>query len=130
MYNSTAWQVGTWRALEKPSEVFRPVGTEANVSAVYVLVGCAPGDQDDCLTLCFQLLLQRLSYATAVGEDQPPSRTERRRSFQQVLFGLPLKLIEPVIEILLDTLAPITAQRFEMYSLYLDSYLSGFVDES
>ena len=100
--------------------------------AVSALVRVTAGDEKYLLTIRFQDLPQRFSDAAAVSKDKPAAGTRwhRVRLFScDALFGLPLELIQPVVEIFLETAVGTVAQRFEVYSQYLDDHLSGVIQQ-
>jgi hypothetical protein len=129
---AASWLVRSQSRLEQPAEVFRLIRTDAKVRTVHVLVGFPARDQNAPLSPRFQQRRQRVADATAVGKDQPAfpaSRHGRFRGFFATLFGLPLKLIEPIVETLLNSALGIVAQVFESKSPNLDSHALRFVEE-
>ena len=128
--STTARLIRCQSRLEEPADVFRSFGTDAIMLAVRLLVRFPASDQNAPFAPGFQQRGQRISDATAVGKDQPACPAGWRGRFScRALFGLPLELIEPVVEIIDSRARCVFAQVFKAKSLNLDRHASRFIEE-
>src|SRR5450759_5034038 len=98
--------------------------------AVRLLVRFSARNQNTPFSPGFQKRGQRISDATAVGKDQPACPAGwRGRFFCGALFGLPLELIVPVVEIIDSRALCVLAQVFKAKSLNLDRHAPRFIEE-
>src|ERR1019366_10034398 len=98
--------------------------------AVGLLLRFPARDQNSPFATGFQQRGQRISDATPVRKDQPACPAGWRGRFScRAFFGLPLELIEPVIEIIDSRALRVLAQVFKPKSLNLDRHPSRFIEE-